>query len=663
MTVDPDRPAMRMPFRKVLIANRGEIALRVIRTARRLGLGTVAVHSSADADALHVRAADQAVAIGDARPSESYLSIPALLDAARRSGADAVHPGYGFLSESAAFAGACREAGLAFIGPSAEAIAAMGDKAGAKRLVEAVGVPCIPGYDGADQRDAHLAERAAAIGYPVMIKASAGGGGRGMRCVLRPADFEAALRSARSEAQSAFGDSTLILERALIGARHIEVQVFADRHGGAIHLGERDCSVQRRHQKLIEEAPAPALDQGLRARLCDSALAAVRAVPYEGAGTVEFLVDRGGRHFFIEMNTRLQVEHPVTEAITDLDLVEWQFRIAAGEPLPSTQDAVRFDGHAIEVRLCAEDPARDFVPQGGVLRLWQPPGGVRVEHALHSGVEIAPFYDSMIAKVIAHGHDRESARRRLAGALESLVALGVPTNREHLLRCLANPVFAAGAATTAFLSEQAAALDALDPGADRRLIRLAALVLFVSGAGYAGGDTGAVGSHPLAHRLPLPMRLSSAGVETPVTVTRVSATAIDVSIDGMQRYEVLEQSSTALRFVVDGLQQRVTFVRDGTRLWLQHDGRAIEVEDRTRAAARRAAAAGGDGQVRASMAGRVVAVLARVGDPVEAGQPLLTLEAMKMEHVHNAPRSGVVSALHAVAGEQVAAGHVVAVIQ
>ena len=659
------------PFRTVLVANRGEIALRVMRTARRMSLGTVAVFSSADAEAPHVRAADRAVAIGGAQPAESYLSIPALLDAARRSGADAVHPGYGFLAENAAFASACRNAGLVFIGPSAEAIAAMGDKAGAKRLVARVGVPCIPGYDGMEQDAAHLAAQAAAIGYPVMIKARAGGGGRGMRLVSNPDDFAAALRSARSEAQGAFGDSSVILERALVGARHIEVQVFADRLGRAIHLGERDCSVQRRHQKLIEEAPSPAVDPALRARLAESALAAVGAVPYEGAGTVEFLVDRDGRHYFIEMNTRLQVEHPVTEAITGLDLVEWQFRVAAGEALPMEQDAVRFEGHAIEVRLCAEDAARRFMPASGTLQMWQAPPGVRVEHALHSGIAIVPYYDSMIAKLVAHGRDRDEARRKLIDALDRLVALGLPTNRRFLARCLADPTFANGAATTAFIEERAEAL-ADPPGpADLRRVTLAALVLFQcsrNGNRYSNGDGNhhgegeahGVASHPLAHRLPVPMRVQLEGAEVvAVGVRRVAARAVEVTVAGeIVRFELRAQRAAALTFAVDGVVDSVAFVRDADGAWLHHRGVECRVDDRTLSAPSRAAATGGDGILRASMNGRVVAVLAKVGDRVEAGTPLVTLEAMKMEHVHVAPRGGVIGALRVAEGEQVAAGAV-----
>ncbi len=389
----------RTPFFKVLIANRGEIALRIMRTARRLGYGVVAVYSDADRDALHVREADAAVRIGEALPAQSYLNIRAIIAAAKASGAGAVHPGYGFLAENDGFAQACRDAGLVFIGPSPEAIKAMGNKAGAKEIMQKAGVPVVPGYQGADQSDTVMLAEARKIGFPVMIKAVAGGGGRGMRLVADEAGFADALRSARSEAKAAFGDGTVILERAIPNPRHIEIQVFGDRYGNAIHLGERDCSVQRRHQKLIEEAPSPAVSPKLRQRMGEVAVAAVRSLRYEGAGTLEFLLDESGAFYFMEMNTRLQVEHPVTEAITGLDLVELQLRVASGEPLGLVQEDIKFSGHAIEVRLCSEDASQDFMPQSGTMARWQMPEGVRVEHALQSGSEIPPFYDSMIAKL------------------------------------------------------------------------------------------------------------------------------------------------------------------------------------------------------------------------------------------------------------------------
>src|SRR3954452_24088090 len=445
--------AERTPFFKVLIANRGEIALRIMRTARRLGYGVVAVYSDADRDALHVREADQAVRIGEALPAQSYLRIDAIIAAAKASGAGAVHPGYGFLAENEDFAKGCRDAGLVFIGPSPEAIRAMGNKAGAKDIMRAAGVPCVPGYQGTDQSDAAMLAEAKKIGFPVMIKAVAGGGGRGMRLVADAAAFPDALRSARSEAQGAFGDPTVILERAIVNPRHIEIQVFGDRYGNAIHLGERDCSVQRRHQKLIEEAPSPAVTPRLRARMGQVAVDAVRSLRYEGAGTLEFLLDPSGEFYFMEMNTRLQVEHPVTEAVPALDLVELQLRVAGGEPLGLVQEDIKFSGHAIEVRLCSEDAAHDFMPQSGRMALWQMPEGIRVEHALESGSDIPPFYDSMIAKIISHGTTRDEARGKLICAPEQTAAFGVTTNQGFLISCLRHPVFARGEATTAFIGD------------------------------------------------------------------------------------------------------------------------------------------------------------------------------------------------------------------
>ncbi len=649
----------RTPFRKILIANRGEIALRIIRTARALGYRTVAVHSTADAGARHVREADQAVCIGEPLPAQSYLRIPALIEAARRSGADAVHPGYGFLAENEDFAQACQGAGLVFIGPSAEAIRAMGNKAGAKVLMQAAGVPCIPGYQGEDQSEARLADEAGRIGFPVMIKATAGGGGRGMRLVNSAAEFPELLRSARSEAQSAFGDPEVILERAIVRPRHIEIQVFADRHGHAIHLGERDCSVQRRHQKLIEEAPSPAVDANLRARMGATAVAAVKAIRYEGAGTLEFLLDAEGRYYFMEMNTRLQVEHPVTEAITGLDLVALQLCVAAGEPLAIAQEDVRFSGHAIEVRLCAEDADQGFMPQSGTMALWQMPPQLRVEHALQSGADIPPYYDSMIAKLIVRGDSREDARRLLMAGLEDAVALGVTTNQAFLHRCLGHAVFAAGGATTAFIAEHQAALLAPDAALRARAAAIAAVLLYETTAAPQ-----APGQRRLAPSLPIGMRLQvgGEGVTASVVLTEgrhfavgIGEATYRIALDGLAQHRA--------RFTCDGLQESAAFHRDGATLLLHYAGLPMRIEDRTRAAAARQGEAGGDGKVRASMNGRVVAVLAAIGDTVQAGQPVLTLEAMKMEHVHAAPVAGRLVALHVKTGDQVAASRVVAEIE
>ena len=661
------------PFHKVLIANRGEIALRVLRSAKALGYRTVAVYSTADARARHVLEADQAVCIGEPLPRQSYLNIPALIEAARRSGADAVHPGYGFLAENEDFAAACRAAGLVFIGPSPEAIKAMGDKAGAKALMAAAGVPVIPGYQGEDQSAERLAAEAAKIGWPVMIKATAGGGGRGMRRVDHAEDFADALRSAQSEALSAFGDATVILERALIAPRHIEIQVFADRHGNAVHLGERDCSVQRRHQKVIEEAPSPAVSAELRARMGAVATKAVLAIGYEGAGTLEFLLDRHGEFFFMEMNTRLQVEHPVTEAITGLDLVDWQLRVAAGEPLPLAQDAIRWQGHAIEVRLCAEDPLQQFMPQSGRMAAWQMPesghGALRVEHALRAGDEIPPYYDSMIAKLVAHGASRGEALRKLQRGLQDTVALGVATNQAFLSQCLAHPVFAQGGATTAFIGEHQAELlgplkKAGNPVAHHRAAALAALLLHLSEEGPEVVSHSA--DHGLAHRLPMLQRFELDGVASQGALEQRGPVQFATRIDGeaatleVVAHAVDGRDAGRSRVLIDGVADNVSWQREDATLRFQFAGRPWTVHDHSRAAAARAADAAGDGKLRASMNGRVVAVQVAVGDTVAAGQPMVTLEAMKMEHVHVAPCAGKVLALHVSVGDQVASKRVVA---
>ena len=648
------------PFHKILIANRGEIALRIMRTARRRGYGVVAVYSDADRDARHVSAADQAVHIGAALPAHSYLNIPNIIAAAKTAGADAVHPGYGFLAENEDFAQACVDAGLVFIGPSAQAILAMGNKAGAKRLMQAAGVPCVPGYQGEDQSEATLVAEAAKIGFPVMIKATAGGGGRGMRLVHDAASFPDALRSAKSEAQSAFGSPEVILERAIVEPRHIEIQVFADRHGNAIHLGERDCSVQRRHQKVIEEAPSPVVGPELRARMGATAVAAVKAIRYEGAGTLEFLLDAQGSYYFMEMNTRLQVEHPVTEAITGLDLVELQLRVAAGEPLPITQEQVRSHGHAIEVRLCAEDADHGFMPQSGTMALWEMPASVRVEHALESGAEISPYYDSMIAKLVSHGADRDEARRKLASALDDTVALGVTTNQTFLANCLRHPVFAAGGATTAFIAAHGEELCAPDADADARAHALAAVLL------YATASENPLQRHAgsIAHRLPITFRFEADTRACVANLRNQGDRRYAVSIGEREfALRIVDLDTHTVRFECDGLVERAVLARDRRELLLQYRGTAWRIQDQTHAATVRAGEAAGDGRIRASMNGRVVALHVAVGDVVKAGQPVLTLEAMKMEHVHSAPVAGRVSSLTAVMGEQVTAFRVVAEIE
>jgi geranyl-CoA carboxylase alpha subunit len=645
--------AQHRPFFKVLIANRGEIALRVARTARRLGLGVVAVYSEADRDARHVREADAAVRIGEALPAQSYLNVAAIIAAAKASGADAVHPGYGFLAENEDFAAACREAGLVFIGPSPEAIKAMGNKAGAKEIMARAGVPTVPGYQGEDQSNATMLREARGIGFPVMIKAVAGGGGRGMRLVADEAAFADALRSARSEAKAAFGDATVILERAIENPRHIEIQVFGDINGNAIHLGERDCSVQRRHQKLIEEAPSPAVSPELRAKMGAVAVAAVKALRYEGAGTLEFLLDASGAFYFMEMNTRLQVEHPVTEAITGFDLVELQLRVARGEALPIRQEDVSFRGHAIEVRLCSEDAGHDFMPQSGTMLRWQMPEGIRAEHALESGSEIPPFYDSMIAKLISYGPTREEARGKLICALEQAVAFGVTTNQAFLAACMRHPVFAGGQATTAFIEQnRGELLQTKDAASDAAL---AAVLLHVTSPHAKPFRSG----RSLAATFPIPYRLEMEGRVHDLEVVRERGGGYAVTDGAEHRVEIDELGADFIRFRFNGVMERVTFLRDRDRLHFLHRGFPRAVHDLTLAPPQSAASSGGDGKVRATMNGRVVAVLVKPGDRVTAGQPVMTLEAMKMEHVHTAGTAGTVAAIDVAEGEQVTTGKIV----
>ncbi len=519
-------------FSKILIANRGEIACRIVRTARRLGVRTVAVHSSVDAGALHVRLADEAVAIGPAPARDSYLRGDALIAAAQATGAEAIHPGYGFLAENADFAAACAAAGLVFIGPAAAAIRAMGDKAAAKSLMAAAGIPVVPGYHGDDLSDGRLAAEAGLIGYPVLLKAVAGGGGKGMRIVAGPGDLAAALAAARREAVAAFGDGRMLVEKYLRNPRHLEVQVFGDNHGGLVHLFERDCSVQRRHQKVLEEAPAPGFTAGQRESLCRLAVDAARAVHYTGAGTVEFIAGEDGQCFFMEMNTRLQVEHSVTEFITGQDLVEWQLRVAAGGRLPLTQEQITHSGHAIEVRLCAEDPARDFLPATGTLRELAFPDtgkGVRVDSGVQAGDVVTVHYDPLLAKLIVHGPDRRAAVHRLQQALAATRVAGVRTNVEFLAALAGHPAFVAGAVNTGFIEAHRTALlehpvaraDLVaDPWDSRDGWRLNGPAEHRVAAAVAGGGHRAMPalSGPLTS--PMPGRITAIHVEVGATVRR-----------------------------------------------------------------------------------------------------------------------------------------------
>jgi geranyl-CoA carboxylase alpha subunit len=623
-----------MSFSKVLIANRGEIACRVMRTAHRMGYRTVAVFSDADAHAMHVRLADEAVHIGAAPAADSYLNIPALLAAARATGADAVHPGYGFLSERADFAQACVDAGLVFIGPPPGAIASMGDKAGAKRLMLAAGVPCAAGYLGDDQDDTALTTAAQELGTPLLVKAVAGGGGRGMRLVRDLADLPEALAGARREALSAFGNGTLMLERLVEGGRHIEVQVFADAHGHVVHLGERDCTAQRRRQKLIEETPSPIVTPALRERLCADAVAATRVVGYRGAGTVEFIVDAQLNHCFLEMNTRLQVEHPVTELVTGLDLVEWQLRVAAGEQLPLSQDQITFTGHAIEARLVAEDPHDGWTPQTGRIAHWQPAqAGVRVDHGIHEGDAITPYYDAMVAKFIAHGSTRADAVRRLTRALQDTPLLGVVNNGSFLADLLNHPQFSAGELTTTRLDEWASQGEPClqrQPPSDLAWQLAAAL---------RGGARAARPASVAGFDLSLQCQGQTRTQRAPV--------------EGLT---LLEAENGRLRFSEGGLRRRAHFADDGVTLHLSLNG---AVHTFTEPSAWPTQERAGDPrQGRAPVAGVVAHVRVAVGDSVVAGQPLICIEAMKMEMWLTAAAAGTVSAVHAQLKDSVAAGAV-----
>ncbi|MGQ4415348.1 acetyl-CoA carboxylase biotin carboxylase subunit [Streptomyces sp. SAS_269] len=634
-------------FDTVLVANRGEIAVRVIRTLRSLGVRSVAVFSDADADARHVREADTAVRIGPAPAAESYLSVERLLEAAARTGAQAVHPGYGFLAENAGFARACEEAGLVFIGPSADAIALMGDKIRAKETVKAAGVPVVPGSSGSGLTDAELADAAREIGTPVLLKPSAGGGGKGMRLVRDVTMLEEEIAAARREARASFGDDTLLVERWVDRPRHIEIQVLADGHGNVVHLGERECSLQRRHQKIIEEAPSVLLDEATRAAMGEAAVQAARSCGYRGAGTVEFIVPGGdpSSYYFMEMNTRLQVEHPVTELITGLDLVEWQLRVAAGERLGFAQEDVRLTGHAVEARICAEDPARGFLPSGGTVRLLNEPqgDGVRTDSGLSEGTEVGSLYDPMLSKVIAYGPDRETALRKLRSALAGTVTLGVQTNAGFLRRLLAHPAVVAGELDTGLVERVVDELVATDVPEEvyeaAAAVRLEALR--PAGDGWvdpfsvpSGWRLGGTPRRPVVH-----LRAQEAVAYTPRGTHTVTGDRVSVTLDGV----------------------RHTFRRAGD--WIGRDGDAWQVRDHdpVEAALTRSAHAGAD-SLTAPMPGTVTVVKVAVGDEVAAGQSLLVVEAMKMEHVVSAPHAGTVAELDVTPGSTVAMDQVLAVI-
>ena len=684
------------PIRKVLIANRGEIACRIMRTARARGVRTVAVYSDADAKALHVRRADEAVRIGGAAPSESYLRIDAIIDAAKRTGAGAIHPGYGFLAERAEFAEACEKAGILFIGPPAAAIAAMGDKAEAKRRMIAAGVPCVPGYQDEDQSETRLAKEAARIGFPVMVKASAGGGGRGMRLVHDKKELAVAIKSARKEAENAFGDGRLVLERVIAGARHVEIQIMADAHGSVVHLGERDCSLQRRRQKVIEEAPSPVVTPEIRAAMGAAAVEAARAVGYRSAGTVEFLFDPATKDFFfLEMNTRIQVEHPVTEMVTGLDLVAMQFDVAEGMKLAIAQADVRLDGWAIEARLYAEDPSKGFLPQTGRIALFDVPvfsplpltgvgpgvrgnesslstaaltpnpslaggrGGhaecaaasipnpsVRVDTGVEAGDEISAHYDPMIAKLIAHGQTRDEAREKLAVALEQTLLLGVTTNAPFLIALLRDETFANGAADTGYIEGNLARLAPPPPPVTALEIALVAAAL--AEAPFGGLLSGWNSRGPTA----FPLKLQC-GDETISARASIDGRWVAATLDGAtETVEVLEAAPAAIRYRCNGVVGTAPLVRAGDIVDVKVGPVARRFIDLTFAPAAATGAAGDE--VRAPMAGVVTGVAVKAGESVKKGQTLATIEAMKMEHRLAAPRDGVVDQIAVAAGAQVA---------
>ncbi|PRY50113.1 acetyl-CoA/propionyl-CoA carboxylase, biotin carboxylase, biotin carboxyl carrier protein [Geodermatophilus tzadiensis] len=650
-------------FDTVLVANRGEIAVRVIRTLRRLGVRSVAVHSDADAGARHVREADVAVRLGPTPAAQSYLSIERLLDAAARTGAQAVHPGYGFLSENTAFAQACADAGLVFVGPPAKAVEVMGDKIRAKQTVSAAGVPVVPGRADPGMTDEDLLAAAEEVGYPVLVKPSAGGGGKGMRLVHRPADLPAALVSARREAATSFGDDTLFLERFVLGPRHVEVQVLADTHGTVLHLGERECSLQRRHQKIVEEAPSPLLTPDQRARYGALAVDVARAVGYTGAGTVEFIVggDTPDEPFFMEMNTRLQVEHPVTELVTGIDLVEQQLRVAAGEPLPIGQDDVVLTGSAVEARLYAEDPARGFLPTGGTVRaLAEPAGeGVRVDSGLLEGLEVGSAYDPMLAKVVAWGPDRDTALTRLDRALAGTVVLGVGTNTGFLRALLADADVRAGRLDTGLVERELDRLTGarvpVEGHAAFALSRLAALR--PAGPVVDPWDVPS-GWRPGGRRAPLQWDLAGPDGER-LTVTLTGGERLRVG-DGDEHVVAGTPVDGGLLVTVDGRTTHARTAVDGAVTWVHVDGVTAALAELPPARLH-ADAASADRTVRSPMPGTVVAVPVTPGATVRAGEPLVVVEAMKMEHTLTAPADGTVDVPVRV-GDRVAVDQELAVV-
>ena len=627
----------------LLIANRGEIACRIMRTAKALGIRTVAVHSAIDRHARHVREADMAIDLGGAKPAESYLLIDKLIAAARASGAQAIHPGYGFLSENAAFARACADNGLIFVGPPASAIDAMGSKSAAKALMETAGVPLVPGYHGEAQDLDTFRAAAERIGYPVLLKAAAGGGGKGMKVVERAADLAEALASAQREAHAAFGDARMLVEKYVLKPRHVEIQVFADRHGNCLYLNERDCSIQRRHQKVVEEAPAPGLSPALRQAMGEAAVKAALAIGYVGAGTVEFLLDERGDFFFMEMNTRLQVEHPVTEAITGLDLVAWQLRVANGEPLPIRQEQVPLHGHAIEVRLYAEDAEQGFLPASGRLDLYREPApgpGRRVDSGVAEGDSVSPFYDPMLAKLIVWGENREEARLRLLAMLDELAVGGLKTNRAFLKRLLAHPSFAAAELDTGFIARHAETLLPAPGELPERFWALAA--------------TAFLQSEPQQRRADDPFSPWSA--RSGWRAGLPAQGSLKLCCNGQCRLvQPGEQARLQGNRLLVESGAPLTAIRQGDTLYLEWNGE-LQAVTRFDPIAEAEAAHAQQGGLSAPMNGSVVRVLVAAGQNVEAGATLVVMEAMKMEHSIRAPQAGVVKALYCAEGDMVSEG-------
>ena len=662
-------------FSKILIANRGEIACRVIKTARRLGIKTVAVYSDADRLARHVAMADEAVHIGGSPARESYLVADRIIAAARQTGAEAIHPGYGFLSENAGFAEACAKAGLVFIGPPPAAIRAMGSKSEAKKIMERAKVPLVPGYHGDDQSPELLAKEAARIGFPVLIKASAGGGGKGMRVVESAGKFADALAGAKREAKASFADDHVLIEKYLTRPRHIEIQVFADSHGNCLYLFERDCSIQRRHQKVIEEAPAPGMDPARRRAMGEAAVAAAKAIGYQGAGTVEFIADQDGTFFFMEMNTRLQVEHPVTEAITGQDLVEWQFVVAAGGKMPLAQDQLGIDGHAVEVRLYAEDPARNFLPSTGTLvhlRLPEEGPHVRVDTGVRQGDTVTPFYDPMIAKVIVHDRDRVSAMRRMAVLMGETEVVGVTTNAALLKALCSHPAFVGGEIDTGFIERHRDELFAKPAAADDRAFAIATLARLVEwqeageAAARGSGDPFSPWNGRDAFRLldegHDEVRWQDGEREVVVIARRPRSGGVRLDLPGGPLdADVRRADDGRLAIQLGDDTFRATVVRrqtaDGVDYTLFADGtsRRLRLIDPLDVTQYETAGAAEDA-VRAPLPGKIIDLKVKVGDKVSKGQPLLVLEAMKMEHTLTAPADGTVKSVRYAVGEQVAEG-------